>query len=65
MNIKKMNETIKAIVLFLLSNIATMLLLVGLSVIVYTFFRISTNAGFFSLGIVLVAIALLTEHGRR
>lgn len=60
MNINKINDFIKSIGLFLLSKIAAILLLTGLAIVVYGFFRISTNAGVFALGIAVTIISLIT-----
>lgn len=66
MNINKINDFIKMIGLFLLANITGLLFLSGLGVIIYTFFRISINIGFFSLGagLILVALIIISEKPR-
>lgn len=65
MNINNVNKAIKQIGLFLLAKITAVLFLGGLSVIVYAFFRISTNVGLFALGaaITLVSLIIAKEGG--
>jgi|GEM_PF-5461829 len=64
MNINKVNDFIKQIGLFLLANLTGIIFLGGLGVVVYTFFRLSTNTGFFSLGACLVIISLILAKER-
>lgn len=64
MNINKINSFIKLCIGLILSNIAAIVLLSGLGVVVYTFFRMSLNAGYFSLGAVLIIISLLLAQER-
>lgn len=64
MNINKINDFIKSMSLFLLANITGILFLCGLGMVVYTFFRISTNTGFFALGTCLVIVSLILAKER-
>lgn len=64
MNINKVNEAIKQIGLFLLANLTAILFLGGLGMVVYTFFRISTNTGFFALGTCLIIVSLILARER-
>lgn len=64
MNINKINDLFKLIGLFLLENLTGILFLGGLGVVIYTFFRMSTNAGFFALGVGLVLVSLILARER-
>ena len=59
MNINKINDLLRAIGLFLLANLSGIILLIGLSTIVYGFYNISTLTGVFATGVVLVLISLI------
>ena len=65
MNIDKINDLLKSIVIFLWSNLTALLFLGGLSVVIYAFFKITTVLGYFSLGAGLILTALiLAKEGR-
>lgn len=59
MNINRLNDLLKLIGLFLLSNLSGIMLLIGMSVIVYGFYKIGTLAGVFATGISLILISLI------
>lgn len=59
MNINKLNDLLKTIGLFLLANLTGILLLTGLSVVVYGFYQISNLTGVFATGVVLILISLI------
>jgi len=64
MNINKINDFIKSIGLFLLANLTGIIFLGGLGILVYTFFRISINTGFFASGSCLVIVSLILAKER-
>lgn len=64
MNINRVNDFIKQIGLFLLVNLTGIAFLGGLGVVIYAFFRLSTNTGFFALGACLVIVSLILARER-
>lgn len=65
MNVNSINDFFKAIGVFLMMNIIGILFLFGLGVLIYAFFRMSINTGFFALGTGLVIVSLiLAREGR-
>lgn len=50
---------LKAIGLFLLSNLIAILFLLGLAFIIYAIFIVSTIAGYIAVGLALILIALI------
>lgn len=64
MNINKVNDFIKAIGLFLLSNITGILFVTGTGIVVYGFFRIGITIGVFALGVTITLISLILAKER-
>lgn len=59
MNIGKLTDGLKAIGLFLSSNLVAILFLVGLALIVYAVFLVSLVFGLIAAGIALILVALI------
>jgi len=59
MNIGKLTDGLKTIGLFLLSNLISILFLIGLSLIVYAVFLVSLVFGLVAAGIALILVALI------
>lgn len=65
MNIGKFTGALKAVGLFLLSNITAILFLAGLVVLCYAIFLTSIQGGFVAIGVCLITVAMiLTAEGR-
>lgn len=62
---KKINGLIQAIGSFFMSNFIGLILLIGLGVIVYGFYRIGHTTGVFALGASLIVVSLIfVQEGR-
>jgi len=59
MNIGKIPDGLKAIGLFLLSNLIAILFLIGLALIVYAVFLVSLVFGLVAAGIALILVSLI------
>jgi len=59
MNIGKLTDGLKAIGLFLLSNLIAILFLIGLALIVYAVFLVSLVFGLVAAGIALILVSLI------
>lgn len=61
----KITGLIKAIGSFFMSNFIGLILLIGLGVIVYGFYRIGPTTGVFALGASLIVVSLIfAQEGR-
>lgn len=59
MKIEKVTGAIQAIGLFLLANITGILFLLGLGVICYAIFLMSTVGGFVAIGVSLITVSMI------
>ncbi|WP_040981072.1 hypothetical protein [Oceanobacillus jeddahense] len=62
---KKINGLIQVIGSFFMSNFIGFILLIGIGMIVYGFYRIGTTTGIFALGSALIIVSLIfAREGR-
>jgi len=65
LNIQRVTDGLKAIGLFVLSNLIAILFLIGLGSIVYAVFLVSTIYGLVAAGIALILVALILSNEQR
>lgn len=62
LNIQGITDGLKAIGLFLMSNLIAILFLIGLATIVYAVFLVSTIIGLAAAGVALILVALILSN---